>query len=114
MANKYHNDKSFLIIKITFDKAKHICNFGYGNAIYCDSCNKTLTKNNCNKIYFIAVLGYAVCKSCCDNFIKTATHYEEDVEHEVSKYNYFARLLNLELENADRVKSMIDCPSTGK
>lgn len=114
MANKLINDKGFLIIEMTFDEAKRICHFGYGNAIYCDSCNKTLNKDNCDKIYFIAVLTYACCKSCCDDFINTATHYEEDVEHEVSKYNYFARLLNLELENANRVKSVIDCPSTGK
>lgn len=114
MANRLINNKGFLIIEMTFDEAKYICHFGYGNAIYCDSCNKTLNKDNCDKIYFIAVLAYACCKSCCDNFIKTATHYEEDVEHEVSKYNYFARLLNLELESADTVKSVIDCPSTGK
>ena len=70
MANKLINDKGFLIIEMTFDEAKRICHFGCCDYIYCDYCNKNLNKDNCDKIYFIATLAYAVCKSCCDDFIK--------------------------------------------
>jgi hypothetical protein len=44
MAKKYNNDKDFLIIEMSYDEAKDICNFGCSvdennHIIVCDNCN---------------------------------------------------------------------------
>ena len=37
------------------------------------------------------------CKDCFDDYIENAPYYEEDKDFEIEHYNYYAKILNLEL-----------------
>lgn len=99
MAKKYDNDKDFLIIEMSYDEAKDICNFGCSidensHIIVCDNCNNKFDKKD--KIYYFAALNRAFCQECTDDIIANQERYEEDIPYEIKHYNYYAKLLNLE------------------
>lgn len=96
MAQKYNNDKGFLIIQMELLDALIIC--GIGNI--CDNCNNEIDvfeKDGFENIYYIAAINRAVCKRCCDDFIKGMDKYPEDESFEKHHYNYYAKKLNLEV-----------------
>ena len=99
MAKKYDNNKGFLIIEMSYNEAKDICNFGCVTSkteriIVCDNCNNKFNSND--KIYYFACLNRAFCKECCDDIIANQDRYDEDIPYEVRHYNRYAKKLNLE------------------
>lgn len=103
MANKYNNDKGFLVIEMSYEEARDICGFGITHVddeiglvvehnLLCDTCNNKVTDN----IYYVAAINRALCKECCDDFISNVDRYEEDIPYEIRHYNYYAEGLNLE------------------
>ena len=103
MAKIYKNDKNFLVIEMSYEEAKDICEFGItqinkdtgeiiGHNLLCDSCNNEVTDN----IYYVAVLNRALCKECCDDFIDNISRDKEDIPYEVRHYNFYAEKLNLD------------------
>lgn len=94
MAKKYDNDKSFLIIQMELLDALMICNIG-GR---CDNCNNEIDifeKDEFGDIYYVAAINRAVCKRCCDDFIKGFDKHPEDESFEKRHYNYYAEKLKL-------------------
>ena len=95
MAKRYENDKGFLIIQMEPLEALLQCNIGG----ICDNCNNDINifeEDGFGDIYYIAAINRAVCKRCCDDFIKNMTRYKEDIPYEVLHYNFYAEKLNLE------------------
>lgn len=100
MASLYKNDKNFLIIQMTHLEATVDCGMGirqsrFISKIICDICNNEI--DEVDDIYYVAVLNRALCKECCDDFIKGYDKHPEDEPYEKSHYNYYAKILNLEL-----------------
>lgn len=98
MAKKYDNDKGFLVIEMSYNEAKDICNFGCVTGeteriIVCDNCNDKFDSND--KIYYFACLNRAFCKECTDDIIANQERYKEDIPYEKRHYNYYAEKLNL-------------------
>ena len=96
MANLYKNDKNFLIIQLEPLEALTDCNIGDR----CDNCNNRIDpfeEDGYGDIYYVAVINCALCKRCCDDFIKGYDKHPEDEQYEKSHYNYYAKILNLEL-----------------
>lgn len=98
MAQIYENDKNFLIIEMSYEEACSPCNFGFEqennkNFIVCDSCNNLINEEN--NIYYVAVLNRALCKECCDDFIKGCDKYPEDEDYEKRNFNYYAKKFNI-------------------
>lgn len=93
MARRVQNNKGFLIIEMTPKEAIEICGFGWCGALVCDDCNTPI--NNNNYIYYIAVLSRVFCKECYEDWASTATRYDEDIDYETEKFEYYAKLLNL-------------------
>ena len=101
MAKKYDNDKGFLVIEMSHKEATEICNFGCvindtEHHIVCDNCNNLFDKKD--NIYYFAGLNRAFCKECTDDIIANQKRYEEDIPYEILHYNFYARKLNLEIE----------------
>ena len=103
MAKKYDNDKGFLVIEMSYEEARDICGFGidfvdketglvYDHNLVCDNCNNSVTDN----VYYVAVINRALCKECCDDFIKNIDRSPEDIPYEKRHYNYYAKEFNLE------------------
>lgn len=98
MAQLYKNDKGFLIIQMTHLEATLDCEFGirtsrFTSKILCDTCNNEL--DSFDDIYYVAILNRALCKECCDDFIKNIDRSPEDISYEKRHYNYYAEKLNL-------------------
>lgn len=94
MAKRYDNDKGFLIIQL--DPLEAMVN-RIGDR--CDNCNNTIDpfeEDGFGDIYYIAAINRAVCKRCCDDFIKNMNRNSEDIPYEKRHYNYYADKLNLE------------------
>lgn len=98
MAKQIIDKNGHLCIEMTVDEAVNECGFGipYTEAI-CDNCNTLLTLEQREPVYFVAVLYELFCKDCFDDYIENAPYYEEDKEYEKNNYNYYAKILNLEL-----------------
>ena len=64
----------------------------YDHKLICDTCNNSVTDN----VYYVAVINRALCKECCDDFIKNIDRSPEDIPYEKRHYNYYAKELNLE------------------
>ena len=95
MAKKYDNDKGFLIIQMELLEALVVC--GIGNI--CDNCNNEIDvfeEDGFGDIYYVAAINRAVCKKCCDDFIKGYDKHSEDESFEKRHYNYYAKKLNLD------------------
>jgi hypothetical protein len=103
MAKKYDNDKGFLVIEMNYEEARDICGFGityvnedtgvvYDHKLLCYTCNNSITDN----VYYVAAINHALCKECCDDFIKNIDRHPEDIPYEKRHYNYYAEKLNLE------------------
>ena len=95
MAKLYKNDKGFLIIQMNLVEALLRCDIGN----FCDNCNNRIDiaeTDGYDDIYYIAVINRAVCKNCCEDFIKGYNKNPEDKSYEKSNYNRYAKLLNLE------------------
>lgn len=96
MAKKYNNDKNFLIIQLDPFVARFECNIGN----ICDICNNridSLETDGFGDIYYIAAINRAVCKRCCDDVIKGMNKSPEDESYEKRNYNYYAKILGLEI-----------------
>lgn len=93
MARRVENSKGFLIIEMTPKEATNICKFGYFGELVCDNCNK-LIKNE-QTIYYISVLNGVACKKCYEDWLNSATRYDEDIDYETRKFEYYAKLLNI-------------------
>jgi hypothetical protein len=87
------NDKGFLVLKISTDDMKQY----WSSPCVCDMCNCDMKEN----VYYIAVLNYAVCESCYNNWLLTAKNWDEDKKYE---RNYFIRFLNA----SDKLVSYVD------
>ena len=99
MAQRYNNDKGFLIIEMDCLEASMICNFGIDKGrlakiIHCDNCN--IEVDAFEDVYYFAVLNRLICKECCDDIIDNLEKHSEDAEYEKSRYNYYAEKLKLE------------------
>lgn len=92
MAKKYENSKGFLIIEMSLLEAFNKCNF----SIVCDNCNISLIDED--TVYYFAALNRLFCKECTDDIINNQNRYKEDIAYEIRHYNYYAKLLGLELE----------------
>ena len=104
MAKRYDNDKNFLIIEMSVEEASNICGFGidfvdnetglvFDHILNCDTCANRITDN----VYYVAAINHALCKDCCDDFIKGYDKHPEDTSYEKRHYNYYAKEFNLEL-----------------
>ena len=95
MAKRYENDKGFLIIEMSYEEAKNVCEFGIdGIIIVCDNCNNEFKSTD--NIYYFSVLNRAMCKECCDDIIANQKRYKEDIPYEERHYNYYAEKLKLD------------------
>ena len=103
MAKRYKNDKDFLIIEMSYKEASQLYGFGTNiideetglvveHMIQCDICTDKITGN----IYYVAAINSALCKECCDDFIKGYDKNPKDEVYEKRHYNYYAKQLNLE------------------
>lgn len=95
MAKRYDNDKGFLIIQMELLEALVYC--GIGNI--CDTCNNEIDvfeEDGFGDVYYFAAINMALCKHCCDDFIKGMNKSPEDEAFEKCHYNYYAKKLNLE------------------
>ena len=99
MAKQVIGKKGHLCIEMTMDEALHKCEFGAPilELGVCDNCNNELFNDDEELVYYIAVLNMLFCKDCYNDYIENAPYYEEDKEYEKNNYNYYAKILNLEL-----------------
>lgn len=100
MAELYKNDKGFRIIKMSHLEATLDCEFGirtsrFTSKILCDTCNNEI--DGIDNIFYVAALNSCLCKDCCDDFIKGYNKYPEDEPYEISHYNHYAKILNMEV-----------------
>lgn len=107
MAKRVDNSKDFLVIAMTPREAMDICEFGFKNVpnyeddtvediLICDKCNDLLSDESYTKeVYYVAVLNRLFCKRCYDNFIASATRYDEDMPIEEDYFNTYAKLLGI-------------------
>lgn len=93
MAKRIENSKGFLIIEMTPEEAIAICKFGYFGELICDDCNKSI-KNEEN-VYYIPVLNRVFCKQCYEDWLNSATRYDEDINYENEHFEFYAKLLNI-------------------
>ena len=98
MAKQVIGKNGHLCIEMTISEALHKCRFGVLvlELGVCDNCNTQLV-NNEEPVYYIAVLNELFCKDCFDDYIENAPYYEEDKDFEIEHYNYYAKMLNLEV-----------------
>ncbi len=99
MAKQIIGKNGHLCIEMTVDEAVNKCEFGIpsNRETLCDTCNQELFEGQDNPVYYMAVLNMLFCKDCYDDYIINAPYYEEDKEYEKNNYNYYAKILNLEL-----------------
>lgn len=99
MAKQIIGKNGHLCIEMTMTEAIDKCGFGipFDRIAVCDTCNTELTYNQEEAVYYIAVLNMLFCKDCFDDYIENAPYYEEDKEYEKNNYNYYAKILNVEL-----------------
>lgn len=99
MAKQIKGKNGHLCIEMSMAAAIDICEFGvpYDGIAVCDNCNTELTYDQEEHVYYIAVLNMLYCKDCFDDYIENAPYYEEDKDFEIDHYNYYAKMLNLEL-----------------
>lgn len=98
MAKKIKGKNGHLCIEMTVDEAVNECGFGIPDTeSVCDNCNTLLTLKQEEPVYFVAVLNMLFCKDCFDDYIENAPYYEEHKDFEIKHYNYYAKLLNLDL-----------------
>ena len=93
MARRIENSKEFLIIEMTPEEATNICKFGAYGELICDDCNTFLNDNK--YVYYISVLNSIFCKECYEDWLNSATRYDEDIDYENEKFDYYAKLLNI-------------------
>lgn len=99
MAKQVIGKNGHLCIEMTMNEALYKCEFGIpsnGEGL-CDNCNEILFKEQDDPVYYIAVLNMLFCKDCFDDYIENAPYYKEDKDFEINQYNYYAKILNLEL-----------------
>ena len=99
MAKQIISKKGHLCIEMTMTEAIDKCGFGipFDRKGLCDNCNERLFDEQEEPVYYIAVLNMLYCKDCFDDYIENAPYYEEDKDFEIEHYNYYAKILNLEL-----------------
>lgn len=99
MAKQIIGKNGHLCIEMTMDEALHKCGFGVPSLelAVCDNCNDQLFNDDKEFVYYIAVLNELFCKDCYEDYIENAPYYEEDKDFEIEHYNYYAKILNLEL-----------------
>lgn len=99
MAKQVIGKNGHLCIEMTMDEALHKCEFGVPalELGVCDNCNNPLCIDDKEPVYYIAVLNMLFCKDCYEDYIENAPYYEEDKEYEKNNYNYYAKILNVEL-----------------
>lgn len=99
MAKQVIGKNGHLCIEMTMNEAIYECEFGIpldGEGV-CDNCNERLFEQQEEPVYYVAVLNMLFCKDCFDDYIENAPYYEEDKEYELNNYNYYAKILNIEL-----------------
>lgn len=80
---KKENKKGFQIFEVSINEAYAL---GWGDI--CDNCNELLTGTR----YFVPVLGRrCLCESCCNEWVKEATVYEEDKPYEKQETEHFLK-----------------------
>lgn len=99
MAKQIKGKNGHLCIEMTMTEAIDQCEFGIpsNREAVCDTCNQILFEGQDEPVYYIAVLNMLFCKDCFDDYIENAPYYEEDKDFEINNYNYYAKLLNLDL-----------------
>lgn len=99
MAKQIIGKNGHLCIEMTMIEAIDKCGFGIPNdkIAVCDTCNTELTYNQEEPVYYIAVLNMLFCKDCFDDYIENSPYYKQDRKFEISHYNHYAKILNLEL-----------------
>lgn len=85
MATQYKNDKGFLVLKLTQEEAAQM---GWG--CICMSCNREI--NEPSHLFWIAALNDIKCNDCFEEFLRTATRYDEDIPYEQRNYDYAVAL----------------------
>lgn len=99
MAKQIIGKNGHLCIEMTMTEAIDECGFGIPSDRegLCDNCNERLFEEQEEPVYYVAVLNMLFCKDCFDDYIANAPYYEEDKQFEIDHYNYYAKLLNLDL-----------------
>lgn len=99
MAKQIIGKNGHLCIEMTMGEAIDKCRFGipFDRESFCDNCNEILFDEQEEPVYYIAVLNMLYCKDCFDDYIENAPYYEEDKEYEKNNYDYYAKILNLEI-----------------
>lgn len=99
MAKQVIGKNGHLCIEMTMTEAIDIFGFGIPSdrEALCDDCNKRLFEGQEEPVYYIACLNMLFCKNCFDDYIENVPYFEEDKDFEIEHYNYYAKILNLEL-----------------
>lgn len=91
MARVVENHKGFLVLEISRDEMLDKLS-RYGCLGICDSCNKPISKG-----YYIAVLNQWLCKEHYNEFVNTATRYDEDILIEEKNFKRYCKLFDMSL-----------------